>query len=216
MASETVKCEDAQLMLKSVPELHDAVSKLKDVIASEYIDPKRERKALEEAEAANERVQTCRQRLETLLDSEDAASPLVQHVRSVLSDVSQCVSDDSGMLQRMEGVVTRREDEYNSTNVIARQFLSPRTQFRQAWEKEERQGPSAHPEANFLVVTLIVFAALVIGALVSTKAVRGRLAEIAESVVDGGYAAVQIVKRTVVGGVGSGAQVAANVTKTDL
>lgn len=159
--------QEGEKLLEIVHVLHKRVEEFKEALMPEYINLSREKEAQKTAADVICRMEALRTNLEKWLDESDDET-VTRYIKTILSTVSDKSSADMVKYQRAVMIFKRREEEYYNMSPLARQFLTPRTRFSKAWEKEEELGRSAHPESNFLFIVVTVFTILLILALIMT------------------------------------------------
>lgn len=161
-------CPEVDLLRQVAPLLRDKVNKFKEAISGEYIDHPTERDAQQGASRELERLEKARTLAEGVMKFKKDPN-VITYIRRTLAETSENTSEDIIKYQRAMIDYDRRVDEFHQCNAIARQFLSPRTRFANAWEEEERQGRVEYAEVNFLFIALLVFAALIVVATIASN-----------------------------------------------
>lgn len=192
---------------------HGYVEKFKEALLPEYIDISRERGAQQEAQQALMSMEAKRKEVETQMQTKNSFSAAF---KDLMSTFSEKTSSDMIKYQRAMMIFKRREDEYNKMSPLARHFLTPRTRFARAWEKEEELGRSEHPESNFFVVVFAVVIVLVIVALLSSTDMTSALLGISQKAMLTTKASLETVKSTAFNYLGQSAQEMRNSTKLEL
>lgn len=159
-SSNKISSEDSSeliLLLEIVPVLHKNVTMFQKAVSNEFINTRRETQAQQLASFELVRLEKGKMLVEKTFEgkSEDEIQQLQTKMERVLLETRRdIVNYETAML-----CYNRRQEEYNESNSITRQFLSPRTRFAQAWAAEEAMTPRRHtlPEVTFLGIAVGVF-----------------------------------------------------------
>lgn len=164
----TLDCPEVDLLQQVAPLLREKVTRFQDAISGDYIDHPTEREAQRGASRELERLDKAQLLAEGALKFKKDPN-LITYIRRTLAETAEKTSIDVINYQRAMIKYDHRVEEFKQYNAIARQFLSPRTRFAQAWEEEERVGRVEYAEVNFLAITLVVFAILIVVATIATN-----------------------------------------------
>lgn len=164
------ECPELDLLQQVASLLKEKVRVFETCVRSEYIDGRQERRAQQVARREMERLEETRALAEHAILSNtdvDVREQLKETVFRIIGDSrTDVLNYQTAMI-----IFDARQDEYNQSNIVARQFMTPRTRFARAWEDEEKRGPSSQPaaEVNFFAIIIIVFATLATVSLISSR-----------------------------------------------
>lgn len=152
-------CPEIELLRRVVPLLKKKVHAFEKIVSSEFIDAKRERQVQQGVRRELERLEETRALAESVLASKSDMDEINQFQKAI-DEITQETRVYVVRYQRSLIAFDARQDEYDQSSALARQFMTPRTRFARAWEAEELRGADSHPvpEVNFLVIILVVFA----------------------------------------------------------
>lgn len=173
MCDPSSECPEIDLLNQNVDLLREKLLEFRTILGSKKIDHPKERQCQSAVLRQLDRYEKSR------LIAERAASykydrNIGSKIAEALDDARETTAEDVLDYHRAMLTFDRRTNEYKQSNILARQFLSPRTRFNEAWEKEARVGPSAFPEFNMLFIAVGVFAVLLICSMFSSAAVEAR------------------------------------------
>lgn len=213
---ETGQTESLEYLQKELDnaaeKFHGCVEKFKEELMPEYINISREREAQLEAQKALISLDATRKDVETRIPPKSRTTAF----KKLMTTFSEKTSSDMIKYQRAMLIFKRREEEYNNISPLARHFLTPRTRFAKAWEKEEELGRSAHPESNFFVIVFAVVIVLAVIALLLSTDIPPRLSDFSRKFILTAKSSFETVKIVVANPLGMTAREMKNATKLEL